>query len=569
MPRDACGPGFHPDDAASTCEVVLPIDACPKGQLAVPGDEACRPVAECGDDPYGDLPQGASITHVDGRYGGGASDGTRERPYRTVAQGLAAASAGGVVAVAAGTYVEDVTVPPGVRLYGRCPSMVEIRGIPTRPESWPIILKNGSELHRVAVTSATPAIAVFGASDALIEEVWVHDVGDAAVVAQATATVRRASVTVRRSLIERATKFGVVGTASTVKVEDSVVRGVALAAGAKGGEGLVAQEDPDTGEQSTFEVRGSVIEGSASFGVLAIGSVVSVDACVLRANRAEREGGVGGGAFAQAAIETGRASTMTITRSLLTGNEVQGAGTKRSKLVIERSVIRDTRARPSDGIGGPGVQATVEADATIRDSVLERNHHAGALLVGGRLELDGVIVRDTLPVVADDRLGIGVGAQFEPTETSPTRLTIRRSLVIRSFFVGVLANGAELSLVDSRVEATRASASTDEFGDGVALSSVENGGVRFPARGTLERVTIVGNARAGVSAFTADLSMAASSLRCNAFDLDVEPRLLTRTGTIDGSIGAITDHGDVTCGCDTASPCKAQSAGLEPVPIEP
>jgi len=568
VPRGGCAPGFVHDDASSTCEPTLPVEPCPAGQLAVPGEGGCHPVAECGTDPYGELPAASEVVFVDGAYTGGANDGTRGHPFTTVVRALNAAKDGSVVAIAAGTYVEDLSIPPGVRVFGRCPSMVEVRGVPSLPDSWPIILKDRSELHRVAVTSATPAVAVFGASGALLEQVWVHDVGNAGVVVQATTS--KASLTMRRSLIERAKKFGLVATAATVQVEASVVRGTALATGAKGGEGLVAQIDPDTRAPSVFGVRGSVIEGNASFGVLAIGSTVDLDGCVLLANRAEGEGGVGGGAFAQAAVETGDPSTVSIKRSLLSGNEVQGVGVKRSTLLVERSVIRDTGGRTSDGIGGPGVQVTIDASATVLDSVLERNHHAGALLIGGRLVLEGVIVRDTAAILANGMLGIGVGAQFEPTEAAATSLTVRRSLVSRNAFAGIVVNGAVLTLEDSRVEDTRASATTAEFGDGITLATVRLGEGIWPARATLANVSITGSARSGISVFAADLAMVGTAFRCNGIDLDVEPRVLIRSGTLPGSLGAIDEGSGNSCGCgDVVTTCKAQSAGLAPVPIPP
>jgi len=123
-----CAAGFLADDRAG-CEPVLPGEPCPKGLMAVPGDTTCREVAPCGMGSWGDIPTEASTQHVDGSYAVGDSDGTAAKPWTTIQAAVDAAAPGAIVAVAAGSYIEDVTVDAKpVRLWGRCPAQVEIVG---------------------------------------------------------------------------------------------------------------------------------------------------------------------------------------------------------------------------------------------------------------------------------------------------------------------------------------------------------------------------------------------------------------------------------------------------------
>jgi Protein of unknown function (DUF1565) len=129
VPPEACAAGRFDPDGRGGCAPILPIDACPLGQMAVPGERACREVSPCGEGPWGDIPVEATTELVDQGYAGSDSDGSRERPWKTVREGIQAASPGAIVAVAEGRYTEDVVVfDKPVRLWGRCPALTEVVG---------------------------------------------------------------------------------------------------------------------------------------------------------------------------------------------------------------------------------------------------------------------------------------------------------------------------------------------------------------------------------------------------------------------------------------------------------
>src|SRR5262249_49354438 len=129
IPPEACAEGFMSDPLAG-CIAVLPPAACPQGQMAVPGETGCRELTACGTTPWGDAPLDDKTQYVDAAYGSSDSNGTVTKPWKTVQQGVdAAAQQGATIAIAAGTYTEDVHIEgKAVRLWGRCPKMVEIAG---------------------------------------------------------------------------------------------------------------------------------------------------------------------------------------------------------------------------------------------------------------------------------------------------------------------------------------------------------------------------------------------------------------------------------------------------------
>ena len=112
--------------------VKAPLPGCPQGCLE---SEVCLkgacvkagPGKACGAGPW-EAGLGAGAIYVDAAHVG-ASDGSSKKPFRTIQEALAKVSAtAGVIAVAAGTYKEDLFIDKQVALRCRCPSMVTISG---------------------------------------------------------------------------------------------------------------------------------------------------------------------------------------------------------------------------------------------------------------------------------------------------------------------------------------------------------------------------------------------------------------------------------------------------------
>jgi hypothetical protein len=128
--------------------------------MALPGESACRPVKACAAGRWGDIERDAGTQHVDGSYAGNDSDGSEQRPWVTVADAIMAAPAGGLVAIAAGSYAENLELFSPVRLYGVCPELVSIVGVADEPT---IVLRSnadGAVLNGFGVTGTATAVLV-------------------------------------------------------------------------------------------------------------------------------------------------------------------------------------------------------------------------------------------------------------------------------------------------------------------------------------------------------------------------------------------------------------------------
>ena len=224
VPASACEVGFLPD-GKDGCEPILPAAPCPEGLMAVPGDTLCREVAPCGSGTWGNIPVEANTQFVDKSYAGGNSDGTQAKPWTIIQSGVIAAANGAIVAVAAGSYPEDVAIQgKAVRLWGRCPAMVEVVGTGAAFGAIRVIKQaaDGAEIHGIAATGLKSCIGVFGAKNVVIEGVWLHGAGSAglAVLEDFGAT----SVVMKGSLIEQNHDFGVFVGGSHVTLEATAVR---------------------------------------------------------------------------------------------------------------------------------------------------------------------------------------------------------------------------------------------------------------------------------------------------------------------------------------------------------
>lgn len=115
--------------------------------------------------------------HVDASYVGGASDGSDGQPWTTIVDAVAAAAPGAIVAIAEGTYNEDVVIAGrAVRLWGVCPDKVNLVGIGEEPAAVFVrSLAHGTELRAMAILGDSGGVVISGSEDVTIDRVWVHD----------------------------------------------------------------------------------------------------------------------------------------------------------------------------------------------------------------------------------------------------------------------------------------------------------------------------------------------------------------------------------------------------------
>ncbi|MDI3287477.1 right-handed parallel beta-helix repeat-containing protein [Polyangium sp. 15x6] len=508
IPPEMCGEGFVPDGHRG-CEPILPPDPCPDGMMAVPGDTVCREVAPCGNGDWGDIPVDATTEHVNAAYPLNDGDGSQAKPWKTLQAAVNAAAPGAIVAIAAGTYTGNVSIQgKAVKLWGRCPSMVEIVG--TTASFTAILIKgtaaSASEVRGVSITGPKSGIAITSVG-VVLDAVRIHDTAELGIGAVA-ANSSPAEIWLTNSLVERAAVAGVLAAGATVAIERSVVRETKTDAGGKAGRGVHAQAED--ANRANVTVRGSSIERNHEVGIYLAASDLLVEATAVTGTQTNGNGHFGRGIQVEDAA-AGR-SNATVRGSFLEENHEAGIYVSRSDALIEATVVRRTLPEGS-GLFGRGV--TSEGDGpeersnlTVRASLIEENHGAGVFLIDSEGLIETTVIRETLPS-GDDTLDAGINLNGGLGSGSRSKATIRGSLLENNNNIGLRVVHA-----DALVEATtiRATELDDEGKSGWAIS------VATPPHEPRSKVAVVDcliedNHEVGVFAGGAEVSIEATVVR--------------------------------------------------------
>ncbi|MGZ3455716.1 MAG: hypothetical protein ACXVEF_39290 [Polyangiales bacterium] len=555
VPKDACAPGFVHDPARATCDPILPAAACPAGKMAVPGDTECRDVAPCTGGKWGELPDGVTPLHVDASYAGTDSDGSEARPYSTVQAAVDAARPDDVVAIAAGHYVEDITVRKPIRLYGVCPSLVTLEGVGTdRPV---VQLWDAVEVHRVAVTGPSTGVGVIGAKGALVDQVWIHDLGDAGVFA-ASYGRGHTTMTVKRSLVDGAEQIGGLSQDDAVLTLDaSVIRGTRARSGQLG-IGVFAQRA--TGAPAPrFEITGSLVERNHAANVVMKQGSALVDGSVIRNTLTgswEGNNGVGMGIFV-GGFE-GTEGKLEVRRSLVAGALASGIDVYNvSTATVESTVVRDIAGKMVSGrLNGHAIEASNGAVLSVRDSVVERTAVRAAQIAGATATFERTIFREpTLRAGACCAEGQGIFI----VQIDDRRSTVHMfdSLLLDFRMSALLFYGSDVDVHGSRIARSQPRDGEADYGDGIDAAWNGAGETTLLVEDTL----VEGNARAGVALFGATGSFHRVGFRCNVgFDLNGSQAAPTAAMTHDF---AFTDGGANSCGCGaTTASCRVSTDAI-------
>lgn len=614
VPAEACGEGFK-SDGNGGCDAILPADPCPSGQMAAPGETACREVAPCGEGAFGDIPVEPNTRFVDASYAGNDSDGTADKPFTTIQSAIDDAEEGDIIAIAAGTYSEDLVIQyTTVRLWGRCPGMVEIAGA-GGPAAITIAKgAHGTELRDIAVRGPDGGLLLSGSKDVVLDRVWIHDTGGRGV--EVSDVLGETSLTVQRSLLENAREFGVIAVGvnltldaavirgtepavdqsfgrglsvqinpgterrailsmkksmveanhemgifvlgSDASIDGSVVRDTKLAADQTFGRGITIRSDPDTKQRSTATVQASVIERNRESGMLILGSDVVIERTTIALTAPQGDQSGGRGIDIERDVDTGERANVTVRSSLVEDNIQFAIFVLASDAVIESTIARGT-AVAADGVrGAGGINIQVDPDtkerasAEVRACLVEGNHEMGIFVSGADATIEATAVKNTLPGV-EQLFGRGINVQTHPGTDERGVATIRSSLVDGSREMGILFLGSEGSIEQTIVRGTLPRESDGGFGDGVAVASF----LGQPASCSIDGSHIESSARAGVASFGASLALGMTMVECNPIALNGEE--------LNGSDFVFEDRGGNACGCaDASDTCIVLSANLEP-----
>jgi hypothetical protein len=605
-----CGQGFV-HDGWRACVPELPAEACPATTMAVPGDSSCHEVSPCGAAPWGDIPVDVGTVYVDGGVVGG--DGSAGAPYSTIQQAVNAATSGAIVAIAAGTYAEAVTVSgKAVRLWGVCPAQVEIAGPSTDLATLTLMGAGASEVHHLSLSGGGDvALLASNALGLIVEGVRIHDTPQAIAVEESLGPT---SLTLSDSLVESVYETIAFVGGSELVVERSLLRGPPPGVNGSLPEGVFVDFYPFASLRGRATLRQSVVEAVLNAGLMAFGSDATLEASVVRDVRLA-PGEVEGGYGALAADSNGQRGNLVVQRSLIAGIPDTGIIMQSSDLVVEDSVLSDlatTTAEWGSGIylgGGPegrsvmrvertllmrafgfgmvtyGSDAVVVASAVIdtrpgtsknygvgvmfdndrdallesvgelRDSYVEAARMIGVMVDGSTATLSGLHVLDTLPSEIDQPFSRGIQVQNDVQTEMPGYATVDGSLVENSFEFGIAIADANVVVTNTVVRGSRARMVDGLFGDGIAV--VSHGSGMGVATLSLIDSMVLDSDRAGIGLFGSAASIRGTYLECNGIHLNGEPN--------GAGIFEIEDGGENVCACggDVVS-CQVLSSMLLP-----
>jgi len=448
VPADKCGEGFTPDDADG-CAAVLPGAPCGPGQMATPSEDACRDVAPCGAGTWGDIPVEASTQYVDASYTGGNADGTPERPWVTIQQGVDAASSGAIVAVAAGSYGPVIVADTPARVWGKCPAEVEIFG--GQIALFVTQGGDGAEIRDLAIRGSSGAgLVVTHAEDVVLDRLWIHDTKAPGISVEGDGGA--ASVTLSRSLIEATRSLGVNVLAAQATIEATVVRGTALDVDQQTARGINVQQSSDSGVRGAVTIHASVVEQNADYGVFVGGSEATLSASVVRGTT-NSPAHDGSGIFARNFPDTGEPSELTVLSSLIDGNAGGGIILAASKGTVEDTVIRASLPAADGGFGrglvaegDPGTGAL--AELAVRATLIEESSEFGLAVLDSPATVESCIIRGTAPRVSDGLFGDGFGIH---SGLGPASATITGSRIESNARAGVANLHSDVTLGRSRI----------------------------------------------------------------------------------------------------------------------
>ena len=263
----------------------------------------------------------------------------------------------------------------------------------------------------------------------------------------------------------------------------------------------------------------------------------------------ESDGDAGLGVHAAYAPGVGPAPEVSITASRFEGNHLVGVLALDSILDVERTAVCGTIAngiyRDARGIGLERYEADApRGRARIESSLLCENYGHGIYSSDTDLEVVTSEIRATRPGL-DGQFGFGLtlvdGALTEVSGVS----------VSDSRLAGIVLLHSEAILDGVAVRDTLARESDGAFGDGIAVLVQDQ-----PASASIQATLVQNSARAAVSSFGGDVTLANSRLDCYLIPLDGEQT--TRPFSFE-------DLGDNWCGCgDVTETCAVRSSNLQP-----
>jgi hypothetical protein len=367
-------------------------------------------------------------------------------------------------------------------------------------------------------------------------------------------TGARANVAIKDSTVTRNVSGAILATGTDLAMDNVLVADSVTDSTKTLGVGLLLQADKMFSAPAKANVHRSLFENHLVAGIGVTGSELVLEQSVVRDTAAQPSSGLAGFAIHAQVLDAPLvAPKVTVRGSLLERSHSVGIDLIDAAAVVESSLVRDTRLRPSDMLYAVGIQVqtdkTKKASLDVRGSVISGHAVAGILSRSSDVTLDGSVVASIAP---DPHGQFGFGVVAETSDLNqPGSMTITRSIVRDASGIGLSFFGTDATVTDTEIAGIIADPNGG-FGDGITVTQ---------ATAAFTRVRVRSCARSGVAGFGASLTLDSSAIRCNAIDLDGEHDGDSDTTFAIGS-------SDV-CGCDAASPCQVLSSNLAPpVPLK-
>jgi hypothetical protein len=427
-----CPAGFVADPSGWGCTDVLPVATCVGASIEVLGQKTCQPIGTC----TGTFPPANATLFVSPTA---MADATH---FQTIGAALAAMTAGAVIAVDAGQYVESLVVTQSGTLVGRCPTQVIVSNPPTDSA--------GLDVKGAGVTMTVTGMTFTGARPGVVAELG-------------------SNLTMNGDVVDanRDVGFLVQGQSTVASLVGTVVRGTLDPNGL--GWGVAVQ----TGGKLTM--TSSAVVGNRELGVTLTGSgsTATLSQVVVKDTQVGTMGVANG-------LDVEDKTVLTVTSSAVIASAGVGLAMTSGTANVATSVIRDT-ASASDGTAGNGVSAVSGATLSIDSSWLLRNREVSIVIAGAgsTAQISNTTVTDTQPN-AMGQFGAGIGAEGGAT------LTLTSSAVVKSLYYGVFLSDA---MTTGEIDHTLVRDTALDHVDGVG----RNIDVQDGARGVLKSTTVAGS----------------------------------------------------------------------------
>jgi hypothetical protein len=420
------------DGGPSVCEPWLGAVDCGPQEARFPGEPGCAPIGRaCPTRRFAaDIPSGALHVDPDAPAGG---DGTVSSPFTTIAEALAAASDGDVIALSVGAHAPPGAIDVAVEIRGACVGQTRIACDPPDTTTVAVQIRaSGTTIRDLHLTGCRTGfwIAAEDAPDYAIESVLVTNTSRTALAAfggngtlsnfvirdtrgsaaddqdgRGIVVNAGAHVSASRVAVTRAVGFPVwaYGEGALFEVEDIVVRESAPS-GMSGfdGAGLLSNMG------GRIVARRAVLEDNHRTGANAhYGGTMELEDVVVRRTSVQP----GDGAFGMAFI-VGEGSSLTIRRAWVEDNPLGGAWVRDegSTLSIEDLVVLSSSGHPDNGLGGFGIGAYQQGQMTASRIWIEELSGGAVFAIedGTQFDVSDLTVRNITGFPGTGELGTGV-----------------------------------------------------------------------------------------------------------------------------------------------------------------